>query len=308
MKLVRLGLLCLLSFILIVMPTSTAFALEDVGVEIHYAHGACTFDFYKLADYAEEGHFVPTAPFDAYADTVPLLSGIEGLTTEEVRLLSTTMESIVLRDAVAPTLTARTDADGRLSLTPMEQGAYLVLGEPTTDGVYRYTPSPIVVTIPARDPAGVGHTYVVVEHNKVLKEELDDDTTHREVIKIWEDDGNESRRPAAITVQLLQDGAVYDTVQLTEQNNWFYRWTDLPANHTYTATEVAVPKPYTLSVERDRTAIYITNTYNGPPPPPPPDLPPTGQLWWPVPVLLALGICSLALGTCYGSRQRRASR
>ena len=76
----------------------------------------------------------------------------------------------------------------------------------------------------------------------------------------------------------------------------------------YTATEVAVPKPYTLSVERDRTAIYITNTYNGPPPPPPPDLPPTGQLWWPVPVLLALGICSLALGTCYGSRQRRASR
>lgn len=305
MKLVRRGLMCLLSIILILMPTSTAFALEEVGIEIHYAHGACAFDFYKLADYVGEGNFVPAAPFDRYTDTVPLLLGIEGLTTEEVRLLSTTMESIVLRDGIAPTVTASTDTDGRLVLTPMEQGVYLVLGASITDGRYRYTPSPIVVTIPARDPANEWHSYVIVEHNKVLKEELGEETTHREVIKIWQDDGNEARRPDAITVQLLQDSIVYDTVQLTADNNWFYRWDDLPTGYTYTATEVDVPDPYTLSVERDHTAIYIVNTYDGPPPPPPPDLPQTGQLWWPVPLLVVLGVCSLILGTCRG-RQRRA--
>ena len=127
-------------------------------------------------------------------------------------------------------------------------------------------------------------------------------TTKLGITKIWQDDGNESRRPAAITVQLLQDGNVYDTVQLSDDNNWMYRWTELPVNHTYTAVEVEVPEPYTMSVERDRTAIYIANTYNGPPPPPPPDLPPTGQLWWPVPLMVALGLCSLLLSACYRHR------
>ena len=79
MKVVRLGLMCLLSIILILMPTSTAFALEEVGIEIRYAHGTCTFDFYKLADYVGEGDFVVTAPFDRYTDTVSLLLKIEEL-------------------------------------------------------------------------------------------------------------------------------------------------------------------------------------------------------------------------------------
>lgn len=307
MKALRKGILCLLALMLILVPTSTAFALEEVGIEIRYAHGACTFDFYKLADYVEGEGFVPAAPFDRYTDTVPLLLGIEGLTAEEIRLLSTTMESVVLRDGIAPTVTAVTADDGVLRLAPIEQGAYLVLGESTTDGQYRYTPSPIVVTVPARDTNDAWQTYVIVEHNKALKEELTDDRTHREVVKVWRDDGNESHRPVSVTVQLLQDGVVYDTVTLTADNNWCYRWEDLPAEHTYTATEVAVPEPYTMTVERDRTVIYITNTYDGPPPPPPPDLPQTGQLWWPVPILLALGVCSLMLGTCRG-RQRRVER
>ena len=149
MKALRKGILCLLALMLILVPTSTAFALEEVGIEIRYAHGACTFDFYKLADYAEGEGFVPAAPFDRYTDTVPLLLGIEGLTAEETRLLSTTMESVVLRDGIAPTVTAVTADDGVLRLAPIEQGAYLVLGESTTDGQYRYT----VLGLPAEPAA-----------------------------------------------------------------------------------------------------------------------------------------------------------
>lgn len=302
MKALRKCLLCLLVIGLILMPVSTAFALEESGIEIRYAHGVCTFDFYKLADFSKTEGFIPATPFDRYTDTIPLLVGMAGMTTEETRLLATTMEAVVLRDGITPSHTAATNEDGALALTDLQQGMYLVLGTSTTDGEYRYTPSPILVSVPTRDIHDVWQYYVILEHNKVVKENLDQPTTHREVIKIWQDDGNESSRPAAITVQLLQDGNVYDTVQLSDDNNWMYRWTELPAAHTYTAVEVEVSEPYTMSVERDRTAIYVTNTYNGPPPPPPPDLPQTGQLWWPVPLMVALGLCSLLLSACYRRR------
>lgn len=302
MKALQKCLLCLLVIGLILMPTSTAFALEETGIEIRYPHGACTFDLYRLADFSEADGFVPAAPFDRYIDTIPLLTGVAGLTTEEARLLATTMEAVVLRDSLTPDYTAAANDDGELVLTDLPQGMYLVLGASTTDGEYRYTPSPILVSVPTRDIHDAWQYYVIVEHNKVVKEPLGQPTTHREVIKIWQDDGSEARRPAAITVQLLQDGAVYDTVELSADNNWMHRWTELPAAHTYTAVEVGVPEPYTMSVERDRTAIYITNSYNGPPPPPPPDLPQTGQLWWPVPLMAALGVCSLLLSACYRRR------
>ena len=302
MKALRKCLLCLLVIGLILMPISTAFALVESGIEIRYAHGACTFDFYKLANFSETEGFVPAAPFDRYTDTIPLLVGMENMTTEEARLLATTMEAVALRDSITPSHTATISDDGKLVLTDVQQGMYLVLGTSTTDGEYRYTPSPMLVSVPTRDIHDVWQYYVILEHNKVVKEKLDQPTTHREIVKIWQDDGNESHRPAAITVQLLQDGAVYDTVQLSDDNNWMCRWTDLPIAHTYTAVEVDVPEPYAMSVERDRTAIYITNTYNGPPPPPPPDLPQTGQLWWPVPLMVALGLCSLLLSACYRPR------
>ena len=299
MKALQKCLLFLLILSLICMPTSTAFALEETGIEIRYPYGSCTFDFYRLATFSDTEGFLPATPFDRYVNTIPSLAEMEKLTPEEARLLATTMETVVLRDDIAPYRTATTDEDGELVLTGIQQGMYLVLGTSTTDGEYFYTPSPILVSVPTRDVHDVWQYHVIVEHNKVVKEKLEQPTTHREVIKIWKDDGNEARRPANITIQLLQDGAVYDTVLLSAANNWMYRWTDLPAAHSYTAVEIDVPEPYTISVERDRTAIYITNTYNGPPPPPPPDLPQTGQLWWPVPLFVMLGLSSLLLSAFY---------
>lgn len=57
------------------------------------------------------------------------------------------------------------------------------------------------------------------------------DTIERKVLKVWRDDGNEEKRPEQIVVQLLRDGEVYDTVTLSNDNNWRYTWPELSADH-----------------------------------------------------------------------------
>ena len=72
-------------------------------------------------------------------------------------------------------------------------------------------------------------------------------------IKIWEDSGDAAgRRPSFITVQLIRDGAVFDTRTLTASTGWSYAFDELPVDdgygHTYTyeIREVGVPGYYML--------------------------------------------------------------
>ena len=67
----------------------------------------------------------------------------------------------------------------------------------------------------------------------------------RKVQKVWEDDGNEANRPEEITVQLLENGTVVDTVILNRKNNWEYTWDDLESSSKWQIVEADVPAGYT---------------------------------------------------------------
>ena len=68
---------------------------------------------------------------------------------------------------------------------------------------------------------------------------------------------------------------------------------------------------YTTQIAREGLTFVVTNTGTGPastPPPktPMPDrLPQTGQLWWPVPLLLAAGLVLVIAGLL---RRRRSGQ
>ena len=107
-------------------------------------------------------------------------------------------------------------------------------------------------------------------------------------------------------MQLLRDGRVYDTVTLSEENNWRYTWTGLDEDFTWRVVEAEVPEGYTVSVQREGITFVLTNTHLSCTPSDPPldrpsgnsgnKLPQTGSLWWPVPLLLCGGILLLILG------------
>ena len=90
------------------------------------------------------------------------------------------------------------------------------------------------------------------------------ETTSVSGTKTWDDaDDQDGKRPTSITVNLLADGTVVKTIEVTPDadGNWTYSFTDLPkykdgAEITYTVTEDAVAD-YTTTIN----GFDIKNTH-----------------------------------------------
>lgn len=122
------------------------------------------------------------------------------------------------------------------------------------------------------------------------KEDVKTETSQVRVVKIWEDEGNEAKRPKQIEVQLRRGDTVVETVVLSQTNNWQYQWSNLEEDSNWKVQEVFVSDDYVTSVEQKNDTYYITNTYVGAPGTSDEKLPQTGILWWPVPVLTVGGM------------------
>ena len=281
-------LIALIISLSVILPSSAAPSPTTATLTIHYQPLVCAFRVYQVAEgTAEQLHL--TAAFAGYADSVTGLSRLTELDSEEFRRLSFSLEALVLRDATAPAFVVQTNEMGEAFLPKVNLGLYLILGEQAEKEGYLYTPAPLLVWAPTLDD-GVGEDYdVVVEYNKFQKEPLHNEWMDLRVLKIWQDKGREKFRPVEIDVQLWCDGDLYDTVQLNAKNNWHYSWKELSKKHIWTVTEKNVPSDYTVSVEKDPKGVVLYNK-STPPPPPPDELPSTGQLWWPIPILLFAGL------------------
>lgn len=84
------------------------------------------------------------------------------------------------------------------------------------------------------------------------------DKTKHTVQKVWV--GDDQKRPASITVQLLRDGEIYKEAELNADNHWAYTWTKLDEDHEWTAVEKYVPDGYGVSYTNVGNLTVITNT------------------------------------------------
>ncbi len=156
--------------------------------------------------------------------------------------------------------------------------------------------------------------------------------THGHILKRWNDSGYSNRRPSSVTFNIYCDGYFKESVRLSATNNWYYEWQQ-EGVHDYTVEETSAGAGYTSSIaliKHGNDFEYIcTNSYNPPSPPTdtPPDEPPTpeepgipsipevlgavrelpqvlgarrlpqtGQLWWPLPILVIAGIFFIVKG------------
>ena len=75
------------------------------------------------------------------------------------------------------------------------------------------------------------------------------------VTKVWDDaDNQKGLRPESIVITLLANGKEYETVTITEEDNWEYTFTDLPVYDDgqkieYTVSEGVVPAAYKVVYE-----------------------------------------------------------
>jgi len=89
--------------------------------------------------------------------------------------------------------------------------------------------------------------------------------TSRTVTKIWNDNNNQDgKRPAGVTVQLKADGEAYgEAVTLNSSNEWAHTWNNLPVYRdggqaiSYSVVETSDAGEYAVSVD----GFTITNSY-----------------------------------------------
>ena len=310
-------------FLLIPAAASAVEAIDlsrDVRLTISYQDGdvplaGAEFSIYLVADVDENGELTTTPAFRKFN------VDIRGKNDAAWKALARTLEGYVLRDQIEPTDSGATGQSGFLYFptgdTKLMPGLYLVLGQRHRQNGCRYDATPFMVMLPTQSENT--WSYEVIASPKHTDQEIPDTPTDitRKVLKAWDDNGHENSRPREITVQLLRDGEIYDTVTLNAGNSWRYTWTELDDDYRWTVVEKEL-SGYTVRVDQEGITFVVTNTYvpttpdtptqptkPSPATPGKPSLPQTGQLWWPVPVLMFAGLVLVVAGLL---RRRRESK
>lgn len=260
-----------LLIVALLMPM-TAFAAgyidpdQSAELNIHYidegkALPGAQFSIYRIADIDKYSQITVNETFAPYIK--------EDLTTygqDEWAALASTLKGYVARDEITASMTETTDPNGELVVTA-QPGLYLVVGNRvTTRGHYTYTATPFIVQLPGKEADLNMWDYSVDVYPKYLKEHFssgDDTSITRKVLKIWDDKGYESIRPENVTVQLLCDGTVQDTVTLNKENNWRFAWDNLSPEHEWLVVEKEQGQ-YAVTTTQQGVTFTITNKYIAP--------------------------------------------
>lgn len=204
---------------------------------------------------------------------------------QDVQGAANALENRILMDGIEADTCVTSDSVGNASFTGLESGIYLVVGkEVESNGVF-YMPQVSLVSLSG-------------DLSVDLKVETSVKPSRIHVLKVWKKD-NKKSRPKSIEVCLLRsDGIVVDRVVLNSDNQWSTTWDNLSTLYTYRVMETSVPSGYKESCTREKDTIVLTNTGSDKYRVEKKDevLPNSGQLWWPVPVLLFVGLVLFGLG------------
>ena len=205
---------------------------------------------------------------------------------QDVQGAANALENRILMDGIEADACVTSDSLSTANFTGLESGIYLVVGkEVFQDGVF-YMPQVSLVSLSG-------------DLSVDLKYETSEKPSRIHVLKVWKRDSKKSR-PKSIEVCLLRsDGIVVDKVVLNSDNQWSTTWDNLSTLYTYRVMETSVPSGYKESCTREKDTIILTNTGNYTDKvenKKDEELPNSGQLWWPVPVLLFVGLVLFGLG------------
>ncbi len=273
----------------------------DASLTVTYRYGSTVlpgvqFDAYRVADVSFDTQFTLTGDFRDYPVSV------DGLDAAGWNELAVTLKGYVQADSLTAFATGTTDENGTLRFSG-KPGLYLIIGKGIVLGEYSYTCAPFIACLPDMDTENNAWNYDVTANPKAARDKdfdpTEDTAITRKVLKVWEDHGYTDEIPQEIEVTLFCDGEVYDTVSLSKENNWRYTWDTLERGHDWTLTEETV-EGYTVKITQEGQTFVVTNTNRKAPATSTPTsggkLPQTGVLWWPVPILLMLGLVFVGIG------------
>lgn len=259
---------------------------QEASITIQYQVPNAEFSLYKVADVTDTYQFVVKEQFISYG------IDFDTLNTEQWKNVAETLSGYVTRDELEAFATGVTDEQGKLIFDELETGVYLVIGEQIQeeDSIYRCKPFLAFLPIETSEGRWDYHPVLLPKYSKEDMEFID-----LGVIKIWQDEGLEAQRPKEIIVQLLKEEEVFEEAILDESNNWKYIWENQPSEYAWHVVEKEVPEGYTVEIIQEGNIFQIVNSKEEQPDIPE-KLPQTGQIWWPIPVLTAVGLFFIIVG------------
>ena len=320
---------------------STVLAAEEESTQKGSISIVCPVEgmelsLYRVAEYEESGSFTLTERFRKYPVS------LEQKSQEGWQGAADALADYIRRDGITADAVFVSGSDRTVCFTDLNRGLYLVLGQTTElqeDGKTQiYEPQTALIALP-EDSQGTSEGMDPYQVTAVLKFEKNDkpgnpEETKIHVLKVWKQD-QEKERPDSIVVELLQtdvegNTTVVDRQTLTKENQWSYTWKNLSTLMRWSVSEAEVPNGYTVAVTREGNTVVLTNTAKkpgksdgevNPPSKKPTDkttnkttnktsdkLPQTGQLWWPVLVLLFAGAICLLVGRVLRDRKEEKNR
>lgn len=208
---------------------------------------------YKVAERVNSNrNFVQVGEFSSFQ------INFSRLTEERVYEAAQTFQSYAIANQIAPLREGMTDENGEVTFTGLDAGLYLVVGKTLKVDTHYYVPNATLVELKADDGNYKYNIYPKFEY-EVANSEIRNYT----VEKKWSgDEDNLLERPISITVDLYKDEEYYDTVILSEENNWRYRWNDLGNDSSWIVIEREIPVNYEVEIKFDSTRYSIVNYYS----------------------------------------------
>lgn len=218
-----------------------------------------------------------------------------------------TTANYVTNNNIAPMDTKATEK-GKVEFNDLKPGLYLLTGPKSIvidgDKAFEYTLQSAFVSIPVYDENNE-FNYNVTVNNKYVREDITDEDysplTSLTVVKKFDDAGYENSRPKEIEIDLYKNDELYDTCVLNEENSFTYTWKGLLKSENWSVKERETDKYEVIYSDNVSKVITITNKYIVPPSDKP-ELPNTGVLWWPVPVMLAGGLVLVLTGIIHDKK------
>ena len=205
---------------------------------------------YKVGE-RREGDFVLTGEFAGY----PVY--LKDMTESDVADAAKTLESYAIADGIQPIAAGKTDTNGELAFTGLEDGLYLATGKILkVDSVY-YVPSSLLIEV-----RNEGASFSYDAYPKFYFATLSEESKTYKVKKVWIDnDDAYFARPTYVTVDLYCEGELRDTITLNESNNWEYQWLDLDPLAEWRVVEREIPVKYGVVIDFNETQYLIKNSY-----------------------------------------------
>lgn len=323
LKTITIGIVCFLLLFLIPISAKAYVRIDtqrETSLHLVTDRAGMEFRLYRVGTVSELVEFELTGQYKNY----PVV--VNGLDTDGWRVAAETLAAFTQRDDLTPIAARKTNEYGEIRIEGLQTGLYLLMGDSYLVGDEKYTPMPVLISLPHLNGDDEWEYDTITTPKYDMEYVTDNEELKYQVIKIWKDRGAEIKRPAYVTIQLMKNGEIAEEVILNEENGWQYVWYDLDTTANWSVVEKQCPKEYTVKIEQAGHAFAVTNTHSSVNRPNGSDdetttgggsgsnggnganggggsrggrggrLPQTGQLWWPVPCMVVLGMLCLIVG------------